>query len=398
MSNALFIDASNLNVLYKVNGKFCFGVSYFSCPEKLVTDAQALGSSFDVYVSIWPRQKGEGDIIVRGLSIGGVPFIALRAELEAVLNLVENIPRVNDIYFCNALANFAIPSRVANFQSLLCCGSRYALVTVSDRLLQSLKYFNSQSQFYDEMGTDFSCYGDMDIVDIDTLRAQYPELMHIKKNILVPLVPLIVSYHSAYKVSLSTLKLSLDDYVDVQEKLPPKIADSNKQKKIVVGTPSTKPTKTRTRIYRKESDNFDALSFLFSIIACVAMFITGIGYSFSKVDATLNRYSSTQSVYVDRTKVYNDLVPIYQSSPELITKATDVLSYAKSSGMDLTVVGCNIYFDRIVIEFNANSAEIKDYYREYLASRFVVYDIYEFESQMNTDGTVTIRYGVTIVL
>ena len=71
MPNAIFIDTSNLNTLYKVNSRFAMGVSYASCPEKLTIDAQALGTSFDVYLSVWPRQQGEGDDIINYYPGGG---------------------------------------------------------------------------------------------------------------------------------------------------------------------------------------------------------------------------------------------------------------------------------------------------------------------------------------
>lgn len=184
MPNAIFIDTSNLNVLFKVGNRFSLGVNYASAPEKIAIDAQALGTAFDVYLSIWPRQRGECDDCVNALSVGGVPFIVIPEEVDAALKLVEKIPGVGTIYVCNALANFVKQARVANFQSVIPYGRRFALVTVKNSMLEDLRIYDTQDELYAEQGEGFTCYGDLDLIDIDGLKAQYDELTPFDKSSL----------------------------------------------------------------------------------------------------------------------------------------------------------------------------------------------------------------------
>lgn len=391
MSDALFIDASNLNVLYKTGGKFVLGLSYLSCPEKLVIDAQALGNAYDIYVSMWPRPEGEGDRTIPGLSHGRVPFVVLEEELRAVLKYVSSFPGANNIYLCNALANFIIPSRVSNFQAVIPCGSRFALLDVKDKILDRLVMFNTQRDFYEVMGEDFTCYGDTDIVDVDTIRAQYPELAEFKKNVLIPLIPLITSYHSSYSITAAQCMEYLDGPEPEPEKKP---VEPEIKKEAPLPEPVEVP---KPKEPKKQKVKFDFVAALFAVIFCAAMFVIGLGYSTSDIEAAIRTQTVGASNFQNSAEPYQRIQAIYDNNYGLAGDAVNVLSFAKVNENGVTVSRAEANIDGVRLSFSCASADVKDAFVAYLNTKFVVSKVNEGDSISNTDGTVTQQYSAIIV-
>lgn len=391
MSDSLFIDVGNLNVLYKLKGKFCVGTSYLSCPDKLIIDAQALGSSFDVYLSMWPRQKDEGDVIIQSLSLGGVPFVALKTEINAILDYACKIPGANRIYLCNALANFMIPSRVGNFQAVLCCGNRYALVDVRDKLLAGLKLYDNQREFYKDMGDDFACYGDLDIIDIDNVKAQYPELTAFKKNILVTLVPLIMSYHSQYKVEIEDVRKEIEGYIPEVKKLKPV-----KEEKKLAPIPEYDRSQFKQKKTKKSLD-IDWISVTLGAAACLGLFFCGVGWNMRNVDSVIREYEQRQTQYTVSADLYTPLKNIYLAGHNTAGYSSEILDYAKKTEIDITVCSLEGFTDSVLLNFSCQSAEAKDQFITYLQQRYVIGAVNERQSLTNPDGSITFEYGVTVV-
>lgn len=398
MSNALFIDAGNLNVLYKVDGRFSLGVSYMSCPEKLVTDVQALGSSYDVYVSLWPRIPSEADSIIQELSVGGVPFGVLGEEIKAVLNFVEKFPGVNNIYLCNALANFVIPARVSNFHAVLRYGSRFALVEVSDNLLSGLRVFDSQKDFYNKMGEDFSCYGDIDIVDVDTIRAQYPEFVEHKRNNIVPLVHLIVSYRSAYKVSADEVR---EQFFGAESTSNPTLIEEppKEREKKVTSFVGEKPAVSKAKTKQAPAKRgIDVVSLLLAGVFCVCMLLLGIGYSMRNVEQRAAFYSVQQQLYQSEVSKYSEPYMVYLRETDMAKQLSDLLSFVKSSGLDVNVLSAEGQSDQITVMFNCSDLMAKDHLVSMMETKYTVLDVTEFGTVPGEDGLFFTQYGITLLL
>lgn len=390
MNDAIFIDVSNLNVLFKYNGKFVLGTSYLSCPEKLAIDAQSLGNAYDIYLSMWPRPVGEGDVTIPDLAPGRVPFVALGEELQSIISYVEKFPGANNIYLCNALANFIIPSRVGNFSAVIPCGERYAFITVQDKILDSLAFFKNQREFYEVMGEDYSCYGDGDLVDVDSLRAQYPELAAFKKNNIVPLVPLIIAYRSNYKVALDAVKDALYGRVtepEVPAPEPKKEAPIPEPEVEVRPEPVAKP---------RPKMQMDFVSLALGCVACAGMFIGGFGYAWRDVDATITTQSMSVSVAQKAIDPLKKAQAIYDNGYSMAGTAADVLSYAKDTELGVNVSGLDMTAEGIRLSFSCGSSEVKDSYISYLNSKYITDSPHEGQPISNTDGTETLQYTVTV--
>lgn len=395
MDGALFVDAGNLNVLFKVNGKFCLGANYQQCPLKLATDAQALGSGFDIYISLWPRQHGEGDAVIPSLSIGGVPFEVLKEEVDAIFALADSIPGAGSIYLCNAMANFAIPSRVGNYKAVVPYGTRYALITSESNMLAALDVFDSQLDFFAKMGDDYQCYGDLDIIDVDTIRAQYPELEEFKKNVLVPLVPLIVSYRSAYKVSKEDACAEMASGKLVREPTPPPPAEEKKEAPIP--EPEEVPRPAPKRKQKEAKPPVDFVTLALGFVFCAAMLINGICFSMRNVTSHIDNYNSLASQAVSNKARYDNAIRVYGNQFSEAAFSAEVLEYAKSTELPITIASLNCDTDRIFMVCNCQDADEMQNFITYLQRRFVVEQPNEMDRIANSDGTITIQYGVTVV-
>lgn len=414
MANAIFIDTSNLNTLFKVNGKFVIGVNYSQCPEKLAIDAQALGSSFDVYLSVWPRQRGEGKNIINEISVGGVPFVVNKREIEAILNLMEGVPGVGTVYICNALANFCIQARVSNFQSVIYYGNRIAFFTVKEKLLSDLKIFDSQDEFYDEMGEDFTCYGDLDLIDCDAIKARYDELSNFSKGIIVPLAHLITSYHSKYNVDAETVKkeLRLGEYANL-----PKPAKSSKSSKKSKQPKQSKQTKTapeqapkksairaeeeaRARALRANSvkPRKDIVSIIASIAAVTAFAFAGVGYSFAKLDPQIVQIQSSLAPMQEETNKYNTLQGAYVHGVGLMGKVANLFEYAKSNSQGYSIAGVEVNDNTATLRFNGTAEDQKDNFVSYISQQYTVVGSNNLDVVNGAEGTTIYNFAVTVTL
>lgn len=403
MSNAIFIDTSNLNTLFKVNGKFVLGVNYASCPEKIAVDVQALGTSFDVYLSVWPRQRGESEDFVNALSVGGVPFVVLRSEMEAVLKLVEKVPGIGTIYVCNALANFVIQSRVSNFQSVINYGIRIALVTVKNKMLEELRVYDSSEELYAEQGEKFSCYGDLDLIDVDAIKAQYEELTPFNRNIIVPLAHLITSYRSPYNVEVDVVKkeLGLGEYEsewsreDEGEEMPP----PPKPKKVQKPKEPIKPRYTDEDVnevqYKKAGISLVNVLLILVILAGSAL--TGLGYSLQKVDAEISQLQASIQPFQIEAQRYSALSQVYTSSPNLAGFAADLLAFAQTNPNSFTVAGMEVGKDQVTLRCNTVVQDSVESFRAYLEQQYVVGEVNSLDVTVGVNNTSLYNYNIIIV-
>lgn len=402
MPNAIFIDTSNLNTLYKVNSRFAMGVSYASCPEKLTIDAQALGTSFDVYLSVWPRQQGEGDDIINALSIGGVPFIVLREEIERITSLMKDVPGVGNIYICNALANFVIQARVSNFKSVINYGNRIALVSVQNKMLEDLVIFDNAAELQQEMGEDFTCYGDLDLVDVDAIKAQYDELTGLSKSVVVPLSHLIMSYRSAFNTDLDTVmrELGFGEYAgELREEppAPPPPPPQRKPKKIEPLPELDEEEEAWERPHRKKA-RLSFVNVLLCLVVLVGCAITGIGYSFSKQEAQISQLRSEITPYNTETARYSSLSDVYLSSGGMAGRVSELLVYVQTNPNTFTIAGLEIRSGSAVIRCNSTDSEAITGFESYLEQGgYTVADRNQLDNIVGADNATIYNYNVVVV-
>lgn len=387
MGQAIYIDTSNMNVLFVKDNVICTALNYSACPDSLVMDMKALGNSFDLYYILWPRIKQEGDVQIPGLNFGNVEFWAIKEELRALITLSESIDGVNNVYFCNYLVNFLLFTRVSNFTTILCYGSRYVKIDTVDKQPVSLKIFDNQIEFYNSVGEDFSCYGDMDLIDVDSIRALHPELEGYKKTVIIPITALIASIKSPFKLSLEDLKKELALYIPEIPKVEEKVVQEP-----VVEEDVSEVIKTRRRV------KIDVVTLFATVVTCAFSLILGYGYQFRDVDKVIDNYTASLGDYESELEYQNSIKDIYNKSFGFSGKMAEVLTYAKSSELEVIVTSVSCFNDRVVIQFSCISNDVKDKYCYYMERKYSLSGVSQYGVINNTDGTKTFEYGLTLLL
>lgn len=390
MNDKLFVDVTNLNVLYMMDGKFVLGANYSSCLDRLLIDAQALGSSFNVYLCLWPRLEGEGDVVIKGLSFGQSQFWALRSEIKALFSVFKAIPGVNTVYLCNALSGFVLHTRVENFQVVLRYGQRLLKIDAQGREPQELQVFSTQRELFETLGEDFSCYGDLDLVDVDDIRAKYPELSKFMRTTLVPLTSLIGCEQTVYKMSMEEAEAQIARYI------PDWMAAEEPEPEPVEEVPEV--VEEPVQEVRKPRERIDWLTAAMIAGICVCMFIAGYGYQFRGVEHTAQTYMNSVAPYQEEISFQNSIQVIYEQGPDRATVLADILAYAKSSELEVTIASMSGFTDNVVLQFNCNSTEVRDQFAYYLERKYTVAGINQYGSVNNTDGSVTYEYGATLLV
>lgn len=397
MVDALFIDVSNLNALYKVRSKFVLGTSYAGAPERLLMDAQALGGTFDVYLSLYPRVKGEGDVVIDSLSTPGMEFWALKSEIQAIFGLVEKIPGVGNIYLCNGLVAFLTPARVDNFHTVICYGHRYAHVTVKEKLPTEIKLYASQQDFYNAVGDEYSCYGDIDLIDVDNLRAQFPELEKVKRTTVIPLTSLIMAESCQYKALMEIVNQEIEAYVPEKERKARKKKSSKEAQ--VVEDPTQLAVQPQPVYVRKRlGERVDWFSAICAMALCACTLVLGFCYQFRDIDHAVESYLGSESSYNSASDYYKYVQTVYTDSWGMAQKVGEFLNYSKKSELDITVSSLSGYTDRVVLQFNCKSTDVKDQFIYYLERHYTVNSVNQYGVLNNTDGTTTYEYGVTVLV
>lgn len=419
--NALFVDVSSLNVMFKLEDKFCIGSNYSHSPERLVTDAQALGN-FDVYLSMLPRLESESDFVIPQLSLGVVPFGVNKKELKSCLDFVTVIPGVDIIYICNSLANFIVPSKVSNYKTVLCYGDRYAYLEVKDKVIELFKVFNSQMDFQNEY--EINCYGDTDLIDFDLIKSQYPEFKDVKKQELTSLIPLIVAYRSNNKVDLNEIKgldfetksnipfseEELQDGVDVSVQTSednsdnqPELEAEEVSEDAVNVQSETENEDGKTNKLKIQVTNLSNKLYYLIIIICAVLL--GIGYSVKEEIINIPSLQLQKASIQASEDTYRDFIDVFNSESlveglldlfKYCSEYEDVILYTTEDGpVILETFTYNKDIKSLI--FLAKDTDTKDKFVSYLGDKYTLGEIQEFGDVVSSRGEDYIQYSVEFI-
>ena len=419
--NALFVDVSSLNVMFKLEDKFCIGSNYSHSPERLVTDAQALGN-FDVYLSMLPRLESESDFVIPQLSLGVVPFGVNKKELKSCLDFVTVIPGVDIIYICNSLANFIVPSKVSNYKTVLCYGDRYAYLEVKDKVIELFKVFNSQMDFQNEY--EINCYGDTDLIDFDLIKSQYPEFKDVKKQELTSLIPLIVAYRSNNKVDLNEIKgldfetksnipfseEELQDSIDVAVQIgednsdnQPELEAEEVSEDAVNVQSETENEDGKTNKLKTQVTNLSNKLYYLIIIICAVLL--GIGYSVKEETINIPSLQLQKASIQASEDTYRDFIDVFNSESfveglldlfKYCSEYEDVILYTTEDGpVILETFTYNKDIKSLI--FLAKDTDTKDKFVSYLGYKYTLGEIQEFGDVVSSRGEDYIQYSVEFI-
>lgn len=419
--NALFVDVSSLNVMFKLEDKFCIGSNYSHSPERLVTDAQALGN-FDVYLSMLPRLESESDFVIPQLSLGVVPFGVNKKELKSCLDFVTVIPGVDIIYICNSLANFIVPSKVSNYKTVLCYGDRYAYLEVKDKVIELFKVFNSQMDFQNEY--EINCYGDTDLIDFDLIKSQYPEFKDVKKQELTSLIPLIVAYRSNNKVDLNEIKgldfeaksnihfseEELQDGIDVAVQIgednsdnQPELEAEEVSEDAVNVQSETENEDGKTNKLKIQVTNLSNKLYYLIIIICAVLL--GVGYSVKEETINIPSLQLQKASIQASEDTYRDFIDVFNSESlveglldlfKYCSEYEDVILYTTEDG-PVILETFTYNKDTKSLIFLAKDTDTKDKFVSYLGDKYTLGEIQEFGDVVSSRGEDYIQYSVEFI-
>lgn len=384
--NAVFVDPSTLNVLFKLDTKFVAALNYGSAINRLGEAICSLGAGYDVYLCLKPRAEGEGDIVLDELSMSGFPFVADSTELYRVLTFFRESNGVGDVYLCNWLHNFIATARVPSFKSVFYYGDRVAYIEVKERLLERFELYDNQLKFAESVGDQYNVYGDLGLTDVDGLKAQYPELIDGSKAQLTAIAPLVQTYRSPLKMKTDDLYEKLKAKFQRNEEAPIDNTVLNQEKPSAVSVkpnikserPVTQSELTNSGPVVKEYEKKNIvrrrtpfLAKILVVLCALLSFSVGVSANialksqdivddsyFSELDSKLSTMSTMSSVYTN--------------SIENMSKFTELYEYITASELEVTVLGFEFTVGANTVRCACASKDIATEYEEYIAKEYVV--------------------------
>lgn len=405
-NSAIIIDASNLNVVYRYNNRFVAALNYKECIDMIANDTFALPTGSAAFISILPRQKGEGNYIIKEISYG-FPFEVDAEEILTIYNLLKECKKISNIYICNQLANITTIAKVPNYTSLIDYGNKLALYEVEDRMLSKLQVFNSFDEFLEVKGANYDCYGEFDIIDNNILIARYSELSTLKSNIIATLGHLFTALNSGHKVNIIDI---LDDLLDVFNAKPEETGqpvieeqtESEPQKEIKqlnkhsLSIQSIKrEEKKRTPTLENSESSVEVRHISLSSLI-PKLFITAIS------GLVIGSCAGTFMLTSDVTAMQNDIRSMQSEIPNL-EQTTDIFSNSlnkaqnlntaykylldPTANIDITLVSISSTSNQYFVRLTCTGTDTPARVEEYLNKKFTVVsmDIYSSENNAGID-------------
>ena len=398
--NSVFIDASTCNVLFKMGSKFCLALNYKDALDKLALDVQSLSPGYDLYITLWPRTKEEGDTLLNSLSIGGVPFYVLREELDAVLNYAMELPKVQNIFVCNAPAILTTVARVEKFEAILRYGERYVLLAAEDKLLKSMQVFKDRRAIDESLGPDFNCYGDSDLISTDVLKSAWPDLSDVRKEYLVQLAPMIAAYNSPYKVEITQLmrELSSSSVEEITEKHEIVEETPKAVKAVVTKKREPESSEVHREHYRIPKKAFDRLAFALATLSCVGFALTGFGLGVNSEDlnSVTDFWERQQNNFAQENVVLDSEIKTYKRGVHVAGETATLMDFAKNSQLPVTISTVEVTPEYTALTITCNSEETKDNYVGYLSGSYTIGSVNALSVLDGDNGTKSYEYSITL--
>lgn len=409
--NAVFVDLSSLNVVFKLDTKFVVALNYGSAIDRLGEVITSLGTGYDVYLCLKPRAEGSGDIVLEELSMVGMPFTADTTELYRVLTFFRESNGVGEVYLCNWLHNFIAMSRVASFKSAFYYGDKVAAIEVKDRMLERFALYDSQYKFTETVGEDYGGYGDLGLIDVDGLKAQYPELRDGSKAQLTAIAPLVQAYRSPMKMKTDDLydklKAKFRDGVEIPAVEPRPVVEPRPMPEDPQVTPVTEeipePPKVEKAkpiarpepevpVRRRKTPAFAKVL----LVACALLSFT-LG---ACAHVVMNPADTVNQSYFDeadaRIRTLQTLSNLYGNASTNMDDVVAANDYIRKSGLAVTITGFEFGPNGNVVRCACASKDIATSFTEYIGKQYRV----DSTNDLGTSGTPeqpVYQYSITFM-
>lgn len=417
--DSVFVDLSTLNVLFKRDDKFVVALNYSAAIDRLGEDIAALRTGFDIYLCAVPRIGGAGDFIVNELSLTGFPFTTDKKELYSVLKYFRETKGVNNVYLCNWVHNYISCARISEFSSVVYYGDGVLLLECSNSMVHRYRFFGSRRQFHDEVGEDFDGYGDIGLLDIDGLKAQYPELEAVQSAPLTVLAPLVQCYKTNVKLETEELYTRLGNALSSSSKGCESVTETTPEAvdiKDSRGDDSSSATAEHRRhlelkdselgkelgpregilpVKRRSTSRLPLPAKVFLVGSIVLS--VGIGFCIQSL-GQLNSVGTVHDNYYqtadDRIAELRQLSSIYTGATSTAVNAAERLNYVNANELGITVVGFDHTLTETTVRCACASADMLMPFEEYLNEQYFVSTSSDLGMAETGDGIVY-QFSVT---
>ena len=387
---AILVDLDSMNVLFKWEDKFVAALNYSAGVDRLGELLPALGAGYDIYLCMKPRGVGEGDLVIDELSMTGLPFTVDSEELYQVLKFFRDYSGFGEVYLCNWVQNFIAVARVNTFRSVVYYGNRVALMQVKDGLLENFEIFQNQRVFFESLEDEYRGYGDVGLVDIDGIKAQYPEISGGSKTQITAIAPVLQCYRTAVKMETSDLfeqlKASRASGVGLnrvsKEKPEKPVAPVDDVNAKAVSREPPEP-KTKPIVLEEPEDEFDDLEFggsgspvltkVLLVACCLFALCFGAlaGVVLKTPEVTDN--SAYYNQVDNRVVRIQELMAIYDAAPHIAEAAREAVVYCSLSELPVTVTSFEYGNREFTVRCSASAESEQQLYAEYISEQYVVY-------------------------
>lgn len=404
MGNAAYVDSASLNVIFRNDDGMVLGLDYSSNLQKLGIALQALGAGFSVYLTVWPRDVGDGAI--SQLSRSGYPFRVDTKELQAMLSFFSSIPGIGDLYICDGLANYIQAAKLATFESVFYIGRRLCHIKVENRLVVEHKIYANAQELSDSLGEDFNCYGDTDLVDVSRLRAAFQSLTYWEDAQIVGCAPMFMSARCAdnyYLVDMAELvetvavkQLEAEEAPEVQapvaEVEPKEEARPSKKRKAQDDLELFKTNRFYVRpsdlkLYRVTADKPKG-SVAVAVLTIIALTLSSL---LGVVHASTDEWNSRADIAVQADKlaavaeVDGLLADIYGKTLVNLDNFSQCIDVCRNNQLGVRVVGWDYQQGYFTVNCAAPTTELKDTFCAYVNSSYLVKQVNELGLSQGMD-------------
>ena len=376
--SSITLDLTNMNALFKCNDKFVMALNFNNAVERLCAVASALDSSFDIYLCLKPRAKGEGNFVIEELSLSGVPFEVDREELLQVLSFIRSIQGVGEVYLSNWLSNYIVAARVSTFRSVFYYGDRVGVLSVKDRLVSDFELVKDPAEYEEKYSGKGECYGDVGLMDCEGLAAQYPELCDIKKPQLTALAPLVAAYRNPMKISTDELYdrlMGITVAPEEQEEEPPIVMETPKPPVSVFEPRALMPVvedPVEEVEWKEYTPAFSAIGKFMGAVACIVALLLGASANIVTGHKVIERSDSYYEGIDTRVENLAAVEKVYAEGTSVMFDVSNILKFAKSYEGDITVIGFEAYPDNYIVRCTCASKNGQSLFVDYIESTFTV--------------------------
>ena len=396
--NAIFVDVENMNVLYKVKDRFVSVLSYVDNVERLSEMAAVLGTGYDIYLCVKPHVAGDGDMVLDELSIVGMPFTAKRDELVAMLKFFHGFPGVNTVYMCNWVHNYVASARVRTFDSVFYYGDGVMAIEVVDNTVYNVQYWEDQASFNRDYQVTDETYGDVGLLDVDGVRAQFSEVSELTHAALTAIAPVMHCYHTPVKLNTDELYNALIEgyeYGSKVTKLEAIKEDPALQPSTEVEVEQVDPSAVKAKSGKavKLRGRNSIVTTALVTAACMAFAVLGATTVKSiqgpVVVGTPNYYMSIDS----RVEDLEAVTAIYTDALTRSSNIKSVLATCQTSGLELTIVGFEYLDGNYSVRYNCVSPDQSLAFVELLGDKYTIVQDYTL-GVVVVDGQQVQQYQV----